>query len=72
MPRPQNNNQSFQRRPVGWCPSCNKTQSCSRSQESDALGNGSYSCDECGGVTHEPLIRLLVPFRDSGIVAEGF
>ena len=60
------------RRPLGWCPACNKTQSCTRSQESDQSGSSGYSCDECGGVTHDPLIRLTVPFRDLGIAAESF
>jgi len=64
--------ESSDRRPLGWCPSCNKTRACTRSQECDPLGNSSYSCDECGGVTHDPLIRLPVSFRDLGIAAKGF
>ncbi len=63
---------SSERRPVGWCPACNKTRSCTRSLESDISAASSYSCDECGGRTHDPLIRLAVPFRDLGIAAEGF
>jgi hypothetical protein len=72
MPPSASNNRSSERRPIGWCPSCNKTQSCTRSQGSDTPGNGSYNCDECGATTHEPLIRLAVPFRDLGATAEGF
>jgi len=63
---------SSERRPVGWCPSCNKTQSCTRSQESDTPGASSYRCDECSEITHDPLIRLMVLFRNLGVATEGF
>ncbi len=63
---------SSERRPVGWCPACNKTRACIRSQESEMSEANSYSCDRCGGRTHDPPIHLAVPFRDLGIAAEGF
>ncbi len=65
------NAESFARRPVGWCPSCNKSQPCTQLRGSDMAQQSSYSCDECGGITHDPLIRLAVPFQELGINPEG-
>lgn len=62
--------ESFERRPIGWCPSCRKRQACIPLQALESHP-AAYNCAACGGAMPDPIIRLVVPFRDSGLAAEG-
>ena len=60
-----------ERHPVGWCPACRKTQPCSlTSGTTDWQIAPVYTCDSCGALTREPLIRLTPVRSEVAIVAE--
>jgi hypothetical protein len=48
-----------ERRPVGWCPACRKMKPCTlTSGTTDWQVAPVFTCDSCGALTREPLIRL--------------
>lgn len=60
-----------ERHPVGWCPACRKMQSVTlTSGTTDWQIDPVFTCDSCGALTREPLIRLTPVMSEVAIVAE--
>lgn len=50
-----------QRQPFAWCPSCKSTQHCVRNLgTTDWQTTPIYTCQRCGVVIHEPVLRVCV------------
>lgn len=50
----------------GWCPACRQTQAVSRHHHAEERQAAAYRCNNCGEETHEPVLRLTLPFLGAG------